>query len=568
MMAPMKTKHFLILFLTLCFNVQAADWSRDFELPGGNDKKTPFNRANIYELSGSNLENYVLQGRTHVFHYPVTVTELTIPYESMKKFFEATPEDPLKKFLYQISKRAAKMDSMDDIMKWLGVHQFPRERSSQGPGPWPTVSEEEMELGMGATLLDKNGAPALTFSCAACHSADLFGKKVIGLTNRFPRANEFFAIGKRALPFAHPALFEKLTGASPADVAILKESRNAVKYVGVKKPQALGLDTSLAQVALSLSRRGQDEYAKRFALAAAFPRPNALEKKVADSKPAVWWNVKYKTRWLSDGSIVQGNPIHTNFLWNEIGRGVDLYKLEAWLNENQMVIDELTAAVFATEAPLYLDFLPADTFNESLARQGEPVFKAHCAGCHGEYKKAWDEPLSALMPLKERVKTTEVWYHKKTPVKDVGTDPARYEGMQYFAEALNKLKISRSIDTIVEPQKGYVPPPLVGIWARWPYFHNNSAPNLCAVLTKAADRPKTYYSGAAVDPRTDYDPDCGGYPVGEKTPASWKTKLHLYDTTREGMSNRGHDEKIFIKDGKEVMTAQEKRALIEFLKTL
>ncbi|MBY0517043.1 MAG: hypothetical protein K2P81_09055 [Bacteriovoracaceae bacterium] len=560
----------LIQFILFSPNLLAnPDWSKDMELPGGNAKKTPFNRSNIYELDPSELNKTVEQGRKHVFHYPVEVTELAIPYKALRDFLTSNPNSPLKRWLYTLSKKAARIETEQDLMDWLGINSFPQTQNERGPGPWPEVSPGEHDLGMGATLLDMEGAEALTFSCAACHTADLFGKKVVGLTNRFPRANEFFRIGKKLLPFAHPSLFKMMTNASEAEVNILKRSRYAVKFVGAKKPQVLGLDTSLAQVALSLSRRGLDEYAERLAETANFPRPNALDKKVADSKPAVWWNAKYKTRWLSDGSIVQGNPIHTNFLWNEIGRGVDLHSLESWLNKNSHVIKELTATVFATEAPLYLDFLPEDTLNEALAISGEEVFEVNCSSCHGHYEKAWNLPMAQVLPLKERIKTTQVWYHKKTPVYDVGTDPSRHEGMQYFAEALNKLKISRSINTIVEPQKGYVPPPLVGIWARWPYFHNNSAPNLCAVLTRSQDRPKVYIAGAPIDPRTDYDPDCAGYPVGEKTPESWKNKKEfIFDTSREGMHNSGHDEKIFLKNGQEVMTKDEKRALIEFLKTL
>jgi mono/diheme cytochrome c family protein len=560
-------------FLTQCFLVSfsasAADWSREAQLPGGDGRKSPHHRANIYQLSPESWEESVNLGRLHAFHYPVTITELNIPFKALKDFLDAEPNDPLKKWIYQISQKATKFESTQDVMDWLGIQAFPENENQRGPGPWPEVSPGERELGMGATILDMNGAEALTFSCAACHSADLFGKKVVGLTNRFPRANEFFRAGKKLLPFAHPDVFRSMTGATDAEVEILKKSRYAVQFVGAKKPEVLGLDTSLAQVALSLARRAKDPYAERKAWNAQFPRSNPLDKKIADSKPAVWWNVKYKTRWLSDGSIVQGNPIHTNFLWNEIGRGVDLHVLEKWLTENQQVIDDLTAAVFAVEAPAYLDFLPEDTFNERLARQGQPVFKNNCASCHGHYEKAWDQPLANLLPLKERVKTTAVWYHKKTPVIDVGTDPGRYEGMQYFAKELNALKISQAMKTVVEPQKGYVPPPLVGIWARWPYFHNNSAPNLCAVLTRASERLVTYVAGPALDPRTDYDADCGGYPTGMAAPAAWKKdKDYLYDTRREGLRNTGHDEKIFLEDGVETMTAIEKRALIEFLKTL
>ena len=141
--------------------------------------------------------------------------------------------------------------------------------------------------------------------------------------------------------------------------------------------------------------------------------------------------------------------------------------------------------------------------------------------------------------------------------------------MREFADELNKLQISINIKTLVEPQKGYVPPPLEGIWARWPYFHNNSIPNLCALLTPGSLRPKTYYSGKAIDKSRDFDQECVGYPLGDKTPEAWKKNPeYFYDTQREGLSNSGHDQKIFLRDGLEIYSQEQKLELIEFLKTL
>lgn len=113
-----------------------------------------------------------------------------------------------------------------------------------------------------------------------------------------------------------------------------------------------------------------------------------------------------------------------------------------------------------------------------------------------------------------------------------------------------------------------MPPPLVGVWARWPYLHNNSVPNLCALLTPAAKRPVAYYSGEANNTQTDYDFECGGYPLGAKMPPKWVKKAHLYDTRKKGMSNMGHDEGIFLKNGQEILSQRDKLDLIKFLQTL
>jgi hypothetical protein len=331
----------------------------------------------------------------------------------------------------------------------------------------------------------------------------------------------------------------------------------------------LGLDTSLAQVALSLAKRAEDSYATRTILSAEFPRPNKLSTLISDSKPAVWWNVKYKNRWLSDGSIVSGNPVHTNFLWNEIGRGTDLKQLENWMTNSHEKIEALTAAVFASKPPRYEKFFGLESIDLEKAKRGQKHFVQSCQKCHGTYEKGWDQPFAFTKSKLKQIRNIKVTYHKKTPVIDVGTDPGRYLGMKEFANDLNRLQISKNLNAVVEPQKGYVPPPLEGIWARWPYFHNNSIPNLCELLTPGPNRIKGYFAGKALDKKTDYDHDCMGYPTGDKTPAQWtQNREYFYDSTKEGLSNLGHDERIFIKEGKEIYTTAEKKELIEFLKTL
>ncbi|MDB4990612.1 MAG: putative rane protein, partial [Myxococcaceae bacterium] len=108
-----------------------------------------------------------------------------------------------------------------------------------------------------------------------------------------------------------------------------------------------------------------------------------------------------------------------------------------------------------------------------------------------------------------------------------------------------------------------------GIWARYPYFHNNSAPSLCAVLSRQSERPATYYGGPQDDPKLDFDPTCNGYPVGAAVPAAWlQDSEALFDTSRMGLGNQGHDEGVFLSNGQEMFTPAQKRDIIVFLQTL
>ena len=526
-------------------------------------------RENIYQVPSAQFEQLVARGKVHTLIYPVSSSKLAIPYWPLKNFLESTPDSSVRKLLFKLAKTVSPFKSMDDLYDYLGLHSYPTTVQWQTPNSLPILNAEERSLPMGATIMRTPHGDALTFGCAACHVADLFGVKVLGMTNRFPRANEFFTEGQRLAPYVSSFVFKEALDTTEGERLQLVQAKKNLKYVGAKKPTVLGLDTSLAQVALSLSKRAEDEYGSRTPLSHRFPRKNPLSKKIADSKPAVWWTLKYKNRWLSDGSIISGNPVYTNLLWNEVGRGADLRELEAWMLENDDTIKELTAAVFSTKAPRYEKFFGVEKINIAQAQRGQVHFNQSCKRCHGTYTKGWDLENAQELSPEELVQNVKVRYHLQTPVRDVGTDPGRYQGMNAFAADLNRLKISKTLGTVVVPQKGYVPPPLDGIWARWPYFHNNSVANLCELLTPAEKRVKTYWSGEAIDKDRDFDQDCVGYPIGNKTPLAWKKNAEqFYDTSREGMSNMGHDKGIFIKNGKEIYGPQEKKEIIEFLKTL
>jgi hypothetical protein len=567
-----------IIYLTSIFffasiGHTAVDWSANAKLPGELpcEEHLPHpicfsekNRANIYQYPENIWTQVIYQGSKHVMSYPVTVTPLQIPFDTLEQFFNNDTRSPLRLFFYQIAKEVTQFKELDDIYDWLGLHAYPTTSQELGPNIIPHMGELE-DHAMGVTIFE-NGARGMTISCAACHSSNLFGTKVIGLTNRFPRANEFFILGQKLLSHTPSLAYQAMFKPTKDELQLFKNSKEAIKHVGLIKPLQLGLDTSLAQVGLSLSKRKEDAYASYDKMLAKNPRPNQLTSHPADSKPAVWWNVKYKTRWLSDGSIVSGNPIHTNFLWNEIGRGVDLKKLEKWLKDNPKTIEELTSYVFAAKAPRYNDFFP-NKIDIKLAQKGEKLYLNNCRSCHGEYVKAWSQ--SGDLTYAQNMETIKVKYHSKTPVIDVGTDPHRYEGMRYFANDLNRLQISKSIGTVVEAQKGYVPPPLEGIWARWPYFHNNSVPTLYDVLTVDHKRPKFYIAVDAQDKAKDFDQLKNGYPHPNNVRDEYKkNKYYHYDATKPGLLNRGHSKMLLNEDGSEKFTHQDKLALIEFLKTL
>jgi len=523
------------------------DWSASAQI-------STTGRANPYGWDAATFSEKTRLGQLHAVDYPVEPTGILLPARPTLKLLGMKPGDPNFGLLKSVLSISRDFKNFTGFWDWLGLHDYP----TDGSVPYPDGVRPDYP--MGVSIIRRNHQDGFTLSCAACHSSELFGRKILGLTNRFPRANEMFSAGQSILGIIHPNTFAALTGATREEMEMYRDARKHIVSIGIKKPSALGLDTSLAQVALSLARRKNDAWAERTDYDAKHPRPNLMDHLIADSKPAVWWNVKYKTRWLSDGSVVSGNPIFTNFLWNEIGRGADLPELVDWLKQNPSIVEELTTAVFATKAPKYREFFGPNSIQVERAKRGEALFVQNCAHCHGRYEKDW-----SASP-----ETIRVDYFATTPVRDVGTDPGRREGMQALADALNPLAFSQEFNIVIEPQKGYVPPPLEGIWARYPYLHNNSIPNLCALMTPPEKRPVVYYSGQAIDPNRDYDQECVGYPLGDRTPAAWKKDdVYRFDTRKPGLSNEGHYDRIFRNEaGQERYTPDQKRDLIEYLKSL
>lgn len=551
----------LILFFILAASIAWAEvepnWSEGVTVPRQG-------RNNPYQISEEKIPNTVRSGILHTLVYPVEVTGLLLPERPFMEMFDNKSDNLFRRLLSSLFQGFAKVKNYNDLFRWVGLHSYPEGKNELNI-PFP--ENKKPDYLMGYSRLDKSGVKAFTLSCAGCHSANLFGDKIIGMTNRFPRANHLFIRGQKMGKLYDPHWFRIFSGATKAETAIANRSIAHLNSIGARMPIQLGLDTSLAQVALSLNKRELTPWAERSEYFERNPRPDLLDTTPADSKPAVWWNLKYKNRWLSDGSVVSGNPILTNILWNEIGRGTSLRELDQWFSKNADVIKELTTSVFSTEAPRIENYFSENQIHPERALKGEVVFNQMCSKCHGTYLKAWSLPEASELNWRDQIKTIQVRYPEKTKVIDVGTDPSRYLGMKSL-EKLNDLEISRKIGVKIVAQKGYVPPPLVGIWARWPYFHNNSVPSLCEVLTPSSKRAKIYYAGDALSKTKDFDFECNGYPVAARAPSSWKQAQFKYDTSREAMSNRGHDEKILLKDGQEVLTAEDKKNLIQYLQTL
>lgn len=171
--------------------------------------------------------------------------------------------------------------------------------------------------------------------------------------------------------------------------------------------------------------------------------------------------------------------------------------------------------------------------DQAAAGRGKPVFDQQCAGCHAFGSK--------------RVGQVE-------DIGQIGTDRHRLDS--FSAALVTKFHSINQPPFVFDSYRktnGYANVPLDGIWARAPYLHNGSVPNLQSMLEPPQNRPTTFWRGYDV-----YDPDHVGF-ISDGPEAA---KVGFFvDTNIPGNSNQGH---LYGTD----LAASQKHDLIEYLKTL
>jgi hypothetical protein len=198
-----------------------------------------------------------------------------------------------------------------------------------------------------------------------------------------------------------------------------------------------------------------------------------------------------------------------------------------------------------------------------LAGQGRAVFNNNCAECHGTYDRS--PSARHLADLAEGDQSKASYPNRRIPLEEIGTDPVRLTALsvqgrtKYAKSWFARGETDEQHDTVVDPD-GYVAPPLDGVWASPPYFHNGSVPTLWHVLNPTR-RPTVWRRIAE-----EIDAERIGFQIEvfDRVPLEERDvaiRRSYFDTRRFGKSNAGHhypDE----------LTLAEKKAVLEYLKTL
>jgi len=404
--------------------------------------------------------------------------------------------------------------SYDAAWKQWGAKKKPadydlafRERYGLHPAPYPNNG-----LPMG--LREVNGllGKGLTNDCMVCHGGSIFGKSYVGLGNASLELEALFIelAGMRAdRGTLRPALFPFTNVRGTMEAGAM-----SVYLISIREPETL---------ALRLNK----------------PADLGLRADLCEDTPP-WWHLKKKTRLYYNGSV-DSRSVRTlmQFTLSPFHTLKDIQAMEPDFRDIQAYLRTI-------EPPKY-----PRNFDVELAAQGREVFENNCSSCHGTYGKNWTYP------------------NKIISLKEIGTDPNRAQGISDRAKAhYDRTWFGAEIGPdgkrfVTTNARGYVAPPLDGIWATAPYLHNGSVPTL-AHLLNSKSRPTRFARSYRTD-EADYDFERVGWKVMAVDKKSSERDLverrKVYDTTQPGRGNQGH---TFGDD----LTDEERRAVIEYLKSL
>jgi hypothetical protein len=397
----------------------------------------------------------------------------------------------------------------DNVWKQWGLSEKPSDyaqafmdRYGLHPAPF-----ENRGLPMGMRRSRSLLGDALTNDCLICHAGSIAGQSVVGLGNASldlqALYDEMYAAD--GMPFRFPFRFSNARGTVEAGALLgyLMQFRDADLRL-LKQPLKLGYRDDLCE-----------------------------------DIPA-WWNLKKKQTMYHNGGVSARSV-----------RSIMTFMLSPlntsdYIKRQEPVFSDIHSWIESIEPPRY----PFE-INTEIAARGEQVFRQNCVRCHGTYGPDGKYP------------------NKHVPIDVIGTDPTlaggfTFDFLAHYSDSWFAQETGPDGESYLRMQPGYQAPPLDGIWATAPYFHNGSVPSVYYVLNSTA-RPRIFTRSHRTQ-RDDYDELKLGWRITELNSAlapdlSPREQRAIYDTTQPGRGNGGHTFGDHLSE-------DERMAVIEYLKTL
>ncbi|WP_282160766.1 c-type cytochrome [Ulvibacterium marinum] len=369
-----------------------------------------------------------------------------------------------------------------------------------------------------------NGVRIVGPNCMQCHAGRINGEFIIGLgihdidftINR----NDNITLLNSAISF--------LYGQASDEWAAYDQFRKSIEAIGPKTiTETRGVNSAdkITEVLIAHRDKNTLEWTDD-------PYVEVGDEVIPTDVPA-WWLLKKKNAMFYHG-IGRGD-----FCKSFIGSSLLTLADKEIAEEVDEKMPDVLAYIYSLESPTY-----PFAIDSNLAEDGKTIFENTCSSCHGNYGGSPTYP-NYMVSLNSVGTDPELsnHYNQSSPINDYFMD---WFNTGWFGTSPNPLEIFS--------EGGYVAPPLDGIWATAPYFHNASVPTLADVLNSES-RPE--YWRRSYD-SSDYDEQKVGW--NYETESS-KIDKNTYDTTIKGYGNEGHT------FGDE-LTDSERAALLEYLKTL
>lgn len=365
-----------------------------------------------------------------------------------------------------------------------------------------------------------NGETVVAPNCLQCHSQVFDGKLVVGLGNSFSD----FTVNRQSTALVAEKMLQGLKGDNIKKYDAAKSFIASLKAIS---PQLVtstkGVNLADALAALLVAHR--DPVTLKWSDKNLMPLPTEI---IPTDVPA-WWLLKKKNAMFYNG-----------FGRGDFGRFLMASNLLTVSDTSEAAevdshFNDVLSYIYSIEPPKFP--LPV---NEKLVRTGKEIFNANCSKCHGTYGADNNYP-NLLIP-EHIIKTDSLLF------------TSNYSSPQ-FVDWFNKSWFTTGDHPAqLVPYRGYIAPPLDGVWVTAPYLHNGSVPNLEALLN-SKERP-AYWQRSFTKP--DYNYNIPGWNYETKDAPGG---TEVYNTTAKGFSNEGH----YFGDK---LSKKERRAVIEYLKTL
>ena len=364
-----------------------------------------------------------------------------------------------------------------------------------------------------------NGAPVANGNCFTCHAGQVDGELIIGLGDSFSDYESSMVTAGKAMRLGMGLQFKK-------DDPYLIAWEDFGRYFQVMAPRIQttqpGANPAFRLAEACMMHRNPEDLTY-----SEDPLFEMWEYNIATDTPPLW-HVKKKS----------------NLYYTGIGRG-DMPKLllqasvlgvpdSSHSRKSVEHFKDVYAWLLELEAPEY-----PGPIDGKLVAEGEELFQLKCASCHGTYEEGNETYPNKVVNLNV-IKTDRLYadYIRQSGIVD-------WYNASWFARSEPK--------SAFVPNDGYVAPPLDGVWASAPYFHNGSVPTLYEVLS-SEDRPERW---TRLGLSTDYD----WKKIGWHYDPEPRNKKWTFDTNEPGYGKEGH----YFGDE---LTEEEKWAVIEYLKTL